>query len=223
MAREWVRDPERTRKAVLDAAERLFAKKGYVMTSLQEIGHEAGVSRGTPSYFFGSKEGLYVAVKERLANEVRTFAEEARAVRVSREDKAPQEIIAEALWSYVDFLALNPNYVRLVEREAAGEDAARVGASSPDAKMADSLGGFGLEVLERELVRGPFREMDTEQLAASMIALCAFPFLLGGGLIRTLGINPEELGFVEARKEHVVELLMHGILECGMAGGKEKA
>lgn len=61
------RDPERTREAVLGAAQRaaqrLFARKGYALTSLKAIGEEAGVLRGTPSYFFGSKEGLYVAVK----------------------------------------------------------------------------------------------------------------------------------------------------------------
>lgn len=113
----------------------------------------------------------------------------------------------------MDFLAANPNYVRLVEREASGEDAALEGASSPDARMAESLGGFGLEVLEGELAKGPFREMDVGQLAASMIALCSFPFLLGGGLIRTLGIDPEDPKFIEARKEHVVDLLMCGILE----------
>ena len=161
MARAWVRDPERTRKAVLDAAEGLFARRGYATTSLQEIGREAGVSRNTPSYFFGSKEGLYVAVKERLANEVRAFAEEAGAARSGgKKGRDPRGAIAEMLRSYMDFLAANPNYVRLVEREASGEDAA-----------------------------------------------------LEGGLIRTLGIDPDEPDFVGARKEHVVDLLMNGILE----------
>lgn len=213
MTRAWVRDPDKTRRTVLDAAEGLFARRGYAMTSLQDIGREAGVSRNTPSYFFGSKEGLYVAVKERLANEVRAFAEEAEAARTSEKERDPREAIAEALRSYVDFLAANPNYVRLVEREASGEAAALEGASSPDARMAESLGSFGLEVLEKDLRRGPFREVDVSQLAASMIALCSFPFLLSGGLIRTLGIDPDAPGFVQARKEHVVDLLMHGILE----------
>lgn len=208
-----MRDPERTRKAVLDAAEGLFAARGYATASLQEIGREAGVSRGTPSYFFGSKESLYVAVKERLANEVRTFAEEAGAARAGAGERDPRELIAGALGSYVDFLAANPNYVRLVEREAAGEDASLEGASSPGARMAESLGGFGLEVLERELNRGPFRGVDAGRLAASMIALCSFPFLLGGGLIRTIGLDPGDPGFVEEHKEHVLDLLMHGILE----------
>lgn len=57
------RDAEHTKKAVLDAAERLFAQKGFAMTILKDIGEVAGVSRGTPSYFFDSNEGLYLAVK----------------------------------------------------------------------------------------------------------------------------------------------------------------
>ena len=63
---ERVRDPERTRRAVLDAAEALFAAKGFAATSLQEIADRAGVSRGTPSYFFATKERLYQAVLDRV-------------------------------------------------------------------------------------------------------------------------------------------------------------
>jgi AcrR family transcriptional regulator len=53
------RNGNRTREAVLDAAERLFAEKGYDATSLNDVGTAAGVSRGTPGYFFGSKTDLY--------------------------------------------------------------------------------------------------------------------------------------------------------------------
>ncbi|MBA3443955.1 MAG: helix-turn-helix transcriptional regulator, partial [Gemmatimonadales bacterium] len=49
------RDPKRSRAAILDAAERLFADQGYGATSLSEVGAIAGVSRATPGYFFGSK------------------------------------------------------------------------------------------------------------------------------------------------------------------------
>ena len=55
-----------TRVAVLDAAERLFAARGYRGTSLEEIGREAGLSRGTPGYFFGSKQRLYGEVLDRI-------------------------------------------------------------------------------------------------------------------------------------------------------------
>lgn len=210
------RDPERTKNAVLDAAERLFAQKGFAMTTLRQIGEAAGVSRGTPSYFFDSKEGLYLAVKERIARRVRSFAEEAQRAGGDGGSRAdPREVLAGALALYTDFLAANPNYVRLVEREASGEEGTVLeGAAPSEARLAESLGNFGIEFLEQELQSGLFREVDARQLAASMIALCSFPFLLGGGLIRTLGIDLEDPAFLEERKRHVVELVMKGICEC---------
>jgi AcrR family transcriptional regulator len=49
--------------ALLDAAVRLFARKGIEQTSLAEIGEEAGYSRGLVNHHFGSKAVLV----ERLA------------------------------------------------------------------------------------------------------------------------------------------------------------
>ena len=72
------RNPARTRAAILDAAEKLFAQKGFDATSLNEVGAAAGVSRGTPGYFFGSKADLYQAVLDR------SFAEVREAVRAGR-------------------------------------------------------------------------------------------------------------------------------------------
>src|SRR5687768_1754529 len=60
------RDAARSRAVILDAAERVFADRGFDATSLNEIAVAARVSRATPSYFFGSKEALYVAVLERV-------------------------------------------------------------------------------------------------------------------------------------------------------------
>ncbi|MDP9362946.1 MAG: TetR/AcrR family transcriptional regulator, partial [Chloroflexota bacterium] len=73
------RDADRSREAILDAAEALFAERGYEGASLQEIGRAAGVSRGTPGYFFGSKERLYQAVLERAFAAELEFVGQAQA------------------------------------------------------------------------------------------------------------------------------------------------
>ena len=54
-----------TKDRILDAAERLFADKGYSATSLRDITNEAGVNLAAVNYHFGSKEELLVAVLER--------------------------------------------------------------------------------------------------------------------------------------------------------------
>lgn len=207
-----VREPRATRAAVLDSAEEMFARFGYGDTTLKGIGEAAGVSRGAPAYLFGSKSDLYVAVKKRLSENVREFAARSRGATSDIESGSPQEVLMAAMGLYMDFLAANPNYVRFVEREASGEEREFLaGVDAPEARLAQSLGSFGVEFLEAELNRGKFRKVDARQLSASMIALCSFPYLLGGGLIRTLGIDPNESGFLEERKQHVTELLLNGI------------
>jgi AcrR family transcriptional regulator len=47
-----------SREAILDAARRLFAERGYVGTSMRAIGMEAGVDAALIVHFFGSKAGL---------------------------------------------------------------------------------------------------------------------------------------------------------------------
>ena len=54
-----------TRTAILDAAEALFADKGYDATSLRTITSNAGANLAAVNYYYGSKEALLEAVYER--------------------------------------------------------------------------------------------------------------------------------------------------------------
>lgn len=54
-----------TAKRILDAAEVLFAQKGFAETSLRAITSKAGVNLAAVNYHFGSKEALVQAVFER--------------------------------------------------------------------------------------------------------------------------------------------------------------
>lgn len=57
---------ERTRLAILDAAEPLFAPHGLVGVSMRQIAAAAGVDLSLVSYHFESKLALYNAVIERI-------------------------------------------------------------------------------------------------------------------------------------------------------------
>lgn len=54
-----------TRERILDAAERLFAERGFAGTSHREITAEARVNLAAVNYHFGSKEELFVEVVRR--------------------------------------------------------------------------------------------------------------------------------------------------------------
>jgi TetR/AcrR family transcriptional regulator len=76
-----IRDPQATRAAVLAAAERLFAERGFANTSLRDISNLSGVSHPLIHHHFGSKEDLYLAVKRRLVEDyAQRFPHAARAV-----------------------------------------------------------------------------------------------------------------------------------------------
>src|SRR5205807_7889692 len=61
---ERQRDPERTRKLILDAAVAEFAAHGYAGARVSAIAARAGVNQQLISYYFDSKEGLYQAISE---------------------------------------------------------------------------------------------------------------------------------------------------------------
>ena len=54
-----------TRERIIDAAERLFADRGFDLVSLRDITSDAGANVASVNYHFGSKENLIAAVCER--------------------------------------------------------------------------------------------------------------------------------------------------------------
>jgi AcrR family transcriptional regulator len=67
MAERWTRERrvEHTRTLLLDAAEEVFARKGFDGSALEDIADAAGYTRGAIYGHFGSKEELFLAVIER--------------------------------------------------------------------------------------------------------------------------------------------------------------
>lgn len=67
MAERWTKERrvEHTRNLLLDAAEKLFAHKGFDGSALEDIADAAGYTRGAIYAHFGSKAELFLAVTER--------------------------------------------------------------------------------------------------------------------------------------------------------------
>ena len=60
-----------TKERLLDAAEKLFAKKGFLATSVRDITTEAGCNVAAVNYHFGGKDALYSAMLRRRVAAVR--------------------------------------------------------------------------------------------------------------------------------------------------------
>ena len=205
---EKERNAPRSRAAILEAAERLFAEHGYDATSLNQVGAAAGVSRGTPGYFFGSKAELYRAVLDRAFAEVREAVRAGRA-RALASLQSPEAILAGAVSDYFDFLAARPNFIRLIEREALS------GGGQLDGAGHLSAGQEALAAISAELGLDESGSGDAAQLLLSVISLCWFPLIHARTVVPAVGVDLSDLGALERRRRHVVDLVLHGLRGLG--------
>ena len=67
MAERWTRERrlEHTRALLLDAAEEVFAEKGFTTATLDDIAYAAGYTKGAIYKHFATKEDLFLAVSDR--------------------------------------------------------------------------------------------------------------------------------------------------------------
>ncbi|WP_006241399.1 TetR/AcrR family transcriptional regulator [Mycolicibacterium tusciae] len=67
MVERWTRERrlEHTRTLLLDAAEDVFAEKGFAPATLDDIAHAAGYTKGAIYKHFATKEDLFLAVSDR--------------------------------------------------------------------------------------------------------------------------------------------------------------
>jgi AcrR family transcriptional regulator len=98
----------RSREVVLDAAERLIAAHGYEAATVAALVKEAGIPASSIYHYFGSKEGVLLAVMERGAE--RFYAElpmPGRRVGSQREHlDALVRAVAATLDHHPDFLRI---------------------------------------------------------------------------------------------------------------------
>ena len=59
-------DPATRREQILDAANELFAERGYDEVTIDDIAKGAGVARGLVHHYFGGRKDVYLALLDRL-------------------------------------------------------------------------------------------------------------------------------------------------------------
>ncbi len=104
---------EMYRGLVVEAAEQVFAERGFEDARIQEIALGAGISLGTLYSVFPGKWEVYAAVHEARGAELLAAAMEAVVDR----EMGALGLILEGVKTYVDFLVGHPSYLQMHLRE----------------------------------------------------------------------------------------------------------
>lgn len=101
---------EATRKAILDAAERVIGAKGYNDASIGHITSEAGVAQGTFYIYFKTKEDVFSELVLEMGRLVRhTISEATQGI----EDRLAAE--RAGLQAFLEFVQAHPDLYRIVQ------------------------------------------------------------------------------------------------------------
>jgi AcrR family transcriptional regulator len=185
------------RERVLEAAEQLFAEKGYAAVRLKDVAEAAGIRHATLYHHVpGGKEALYVEVTERALERHRRGLTE--AISAYHGDLRAQLIaVADWLLSHppVDFVRMRQSDMPTIDAGTA----ARLSQMALDALIAPIAVAFA-EAGERG------------ELASADLGLAA-----GGafGLIESMHLLPPD-GYGRNRRQMVVELIdmfLYGVVK----------
>jgi AcrR family transcriptional regulator len=108
---------EQTVERILDAAEPLFAKRGYEGASLREIARQAGIQQPGLYNYFPSKEALYASVLDRALHPL------AEAMDRHMQTSEPDPLQATLAGVMTDLLLEHPQMSGLFQRALQGDPA----------------------------------------------------------------------------------------------------
>ncbi len=162
-------DPERTRQAILAAARDEFAAHGLSGARVDAIAARTNTVKRMIYYYFGSKEGLYLAVLEAAYADIRRVEQGLGLDRLP-----PLEAIRRLIESTFDYEEAHPEFIRLVSIENI-HNGKHIAASQTIQAVNSPVIATLAEVLDRGKRDGVFRP-DAEPTDVHMLisAVCFF-------------------------------------------------
>ncbi|WP_020587752.1 TetR/AcrR family transcriptional regulator [Desulfobacter curvatus] len=204
MSVQRARDPEATKKALLDAAEKEFLEKGFGKSAMSQIARRAGITKSLIHHYFGSKQGLWEEVKARRFEE---YYQKQMEMFDQYDNSNRLELLRESVAVYFRFLKKNPQLIRILVWMYLERDQEM--CLEKDKKLVE-IGGAELRQAQRD---GYIRQdIDPRFILFTFIGLCQHWFQDKEHFLSDFGSEglPEDLD--EAYLDAVSKIFLEGLL-----------
>lgn len=162
-------DPQKTKEDILNIATEEFSAFGLSGARVDAIAEKTRTTKRMIYYYFGSKEGLYLAVLEKAYRKIRSLEADLELA-----DLPPVEALRTLIASTFDHDEKNPDFVRLVSIENI-HHASHMKQSSEIGELNLSIVRTIDEILDRGRREGVFRrDIDAIDLHMLISAFCFF-------------------------------------------------
>jgi TetR/AcrR family transcriptional regulator len=207
---------ERTRAAILAAAEEQFARHGFVATRLEDVASAVNLKRAALFYHFRDKQSLYDAVVADAFGSLATRLEEA----FSAADPIPVRI-ERAVEAWIDTVVARPSLARLILRHAAEADEHAMQGMFPGV---DRIVGVAWSLFERGTKNGELKPVhdDPFHAASTVIGATVFFVTALAPLLPSASFKPLTVEQVAAHKSDTLRTvrLLLGIADPAPARKK---
>lgn len=203
---------EDAERRILDAARRVFMRRGTDGARMQEIAAEAGVNQALLHYYFRSKDRLAERVFLDAAGQL--FSALAPAVSAD----APIEVLVEQfVHHYIDIVRQHPFIPGYVvselhhHPERAPDLLSRVTGSANGAVARAALEGFRAKLAAR-VAAGTMRAVEPRQFLVSVVGTVVFPFLARPVLSAAMRLDEAGFdAFLDERRAMLPGLLLNAL------------
>ena len=196
-------DPARTMAEILEVATHEFADKGLAGARIDEIAAATRTSKRMIYYYFGSKDGLYLAVLEEAYRRMRSIEAD-----LHLDDLSPQQALRKLVEFTYDHHRDNEDFIRLVMSENIHRAEYLRQSKSMRELNVNAIDSVR-ELYERGVAEGVFRAgLDPVDIHAAISALTVFNvanrYTFGAIFDRD---DPQAKAQILPR-EHVVQLIL---------------
>ncbi|MCP6757859.1 MAG: TetR/AcrR family transcriptional regulator [Fischerella sp. CENA71] len=197
-----VRDPEATKKQILDAAEAEFAKHGLSGARIEAIAKGAGVTTAMIHYYFENKEGLYKTVLQRPATEMHDMLEQ-----LDLEKLPPPEALKNFIRMAIAYEAAHPFRGMLWFQEANQNQGKYFKLGNWQKNFAHLI-----KALERGMAEGDFRQLDPFLVCLQIVGICTLYFNAHENLKHlTPDVDRLSPEMIEKYTQEAINLILAGV------------